>query len=200
MSGRIEVLVLHTSADSQAPLTFVDNFPEFLVPSQTTSITASATTSGTEPIEFDMSTPAGDPDIASNQGLSLSATATGNPLTAGEWSVLPSAVGPFGTTGVSTEPTVSSMTATTEAFDPAVSSDTGDLWWAVIGGPFTVSPVVVQPGHSANIPVIIAPNGAPGSQVSGVIYVDDDSLFLFGGLVPNANTVAAIPYSYRIRN
>ena len=91
------------------------------------------------------------------------------------------------------------MTATTAAFDPAVTSDTGDLWQASIGAPLTVSPVVVQPGQSATIPVIIAPSGATGTKVSGVLYLDDDSLFLLGGLVPNANTVAAIPYSYRIR-
>jgi hypothetical protein len=59
--------------------------------------------------------------------------------------------------------------------------------------------VVVQPGKSATIVVTIAPSGAAGSTVSGNLYLDDDSLFLFGGLAPNANTVAAIPYSYRIR-
>jgi hypothetical protein len=60
--------------------------------------------------------------------------------------------------------------------------------------------VVVPPGGSATIPVTVAPTGRPGTTVSGVIYLDDDSLVLFGGgLVPNANTVAAIPYSYVIR-
>ena len=45
----------------------------------------------------------------------------------------------------------------------------------------------------------IAPSGPKGTKVSGVLYLDDDSLFsLYGGLAPNANTVAAIPYSYRI--
>jgi subtilisin family serine protease len=192
-------LVAQTASDSQAPLTFADNFPEFLVPSQTTSITGSASTSGTEPIEFDMSSAAGDPDVASNAGNPVSATVSGNPITAGLWSVLPTVVGPFGSTPATTEPTTSSMTATTAAFDPAVSSDTGDLWWASIGGPFSVSPVVVQPGKSATIVVTIAPSGAAGSTVSGNLYLDDDSLFLFGGLAPNANTVAAIPYSYQIR-
>jgi hypothetical protein len=63
----------------------------------------------------------------------------------------------------------------------------------------TVSPVVVQPGHSATIPVTIAPIGIVGSKVSGVLYLDDDSLYsLYGGLAPNANTVAAIPYTYKI--
>jgi hypothetical protein len=92
------------------------------------------------------------------------------------------------------------MTATTAAFDPAVSSpETGDLWQLAIGGPFTITPVVVEPGQSATIPVLIAPTGHPGTTVSGVLYLDDDSLALFGGLVPNANTVAAIPYSYQIK-
>ena len=192
-------LVAQTSPDSFAPLTFSDNLPQFLVPSQTTSITGSATTSGTEPIVFDMSSPTGDPDVASTEGRSVNATVTANPVTQGEWSVLPSVVGPFGPTdAATTEPTVSAMAATTAAFDPAVTSDTGDLWQASIGAALTVSPVVVQPGKSATIPVIIAPRGATGTQVSGVLYLDDDSLFLLGGLVPNANTVAAIPYSYKI--
>jgi hypothetical protein len=192
-------LVSVTSPDTQAPLTFSDNFPEYLVPSQTTSITAEATTDGTEPIQFDMSTPAGDPDLASGQGLDVTATATGHPLTPGEWSVLPSVVGPFTSKAASTENTHTSMTATTKAFDPAVSSHTGDLWQLSIGGPFTVTPVVVQPGHSATIPVVIAPTGPAGRTVSGTLYVDDDSLALFGFLAPNANTVAAVPYTYKIK-
>jgi hypothetical protein len=187
-----------TSPDSQAPLTFEDNFPQYLVPSQTTSITAEATTDGTEPIQFDMSTPAGDPDVASNQGTDVTATASGHPLTSGEWSVLPSVVGPFSSTGASTENTHTSMTATTKGFDPAVTSDTGDLWQLAVGGPLTVSPVVVPPGQTTTIQVRIAP-GASGTTKSGVLYLDDDSLALFDSLVPNANTIAAIPYSYKIQ-
>jgi Subtilase family/Peptidase inhibitor I9 len=193
-------LVSVTSPDTQAPLTFSDNFPEYLVPSQTTSITGEATTDGTEPIEFDMSSPAGDPDVASTQGTDVTATATGSPLTPGEWSILPSVYGPFTATAATTENTATSMTATTAAFDPAVSSpDTGDLWQLAIGGPFTITPVIVEPGQSATIPVTIAPTGPAGTRVSGVLYLDDDSLFLFGGPVPNADTVAAVPYSYRIK-
>jgi hypothetical protein len=80
-----------------------------------------------------------------------------------------------------------------------VTSATGDLWLMALGGPFTVSPVVVQPGHSATIPVIISPTGTAGTTVTGTLFLDDDSLFsLYGGLAPNANTVAAFPYSYTI--
>ncbi len=71
------------------------------------------------------------------------------------------------------------MLATTEAFDPAVTSVTGDLWQVSIGGPLTVTPVIVPPGQSATIPVIVAPTGKAGTSVSGVIYLDDESLVLF---------------------
>jgi len=34
--------------------------------------------------------------------------------------------------------------------------------------------------------------------VSGTLYVDDASLVDFGALAPNANQVAALPYTYKI--
>ena len=187
------------SADASVPLSAFANIPVFAVPSETSSLQATATTTGTEPIQFDLGAPTGDPDVASGQGLSVSAQVTGNPVTAGEWDIAPDVVGPYGATGAAAEDVTTTLTATTQTFDPAVTSSTGDLWQFTIGGAFTVTPVVVQPGHSVWIPVQIMPTGSPGTRVSGVLYVDDDSLFsLYGGVAPNANTVAAIPYSYRI--
>ena len=188
-----------SSALATVPLSVFGSIPFYLVPSETTSLVGTAATTGIEPIQFDLGAPTGDPDIASGQGLSVVGQVTGSPVTAGEWDLAPDVVGPFATTGATPEAVNTSLTATTQAFDPAVTSATGDLWQAAIGGPLTVSPVVVQPGHSATIPVNIAPIGIVGSKVSGVLYLDDDSLYsLFGGLAPNANTVAAIPYTYKI--
>ena len=147
-----------------------------------------------------MGAPTGDPDVISDQGLSVSASVTGSPVTAGEWDIAPDVVGPFGSAGATPETVDTALVATTEAFDPAVTSDTGDLWQAAVGAPATVSPVIVAPGKSAVIPVIIAPSGPRGTKVSGTLYLDDDSLFsLYGVLAPDADTVAAIPYSYVIR-
>ena len=130
----------------------------------------------------------------------MTATVTGTPVTSGEWDLAPDVVGPFGAKAAAPETVDTTLTATTQGFDPAVSSDTGDLWQAALGAPITVSPVVVAPGKSAVIPVTIAPTGAAGTKVSGVLYLDDDSLFsLYGTLAPSADTVAAIPYSYVIR-
>ena len=67
------------------------------MPSETTSILGTATTKGTEPIQFDMGAPTGDPDVASGQGLSVAASVNGLPVSAGEWDIAPDVVGPFGT-------------------------------------------------------------------------------------------------------
>jgi hypothetical protein len=188
-----------TSSQATVPLSVFGSIPVYLVPSQTTVLQGIATTGGGEPIQFDMSAPTGDPDAGSGQGQTVAATVTGNPVSAGEWAVVPDVVGPFGATGAAPETVNTSLIATTQGFDPAITSATGDLWQAAIGGPLTVTPVVVQPGQSATIPVIIGPTGPKGTVVSGVLYLDDDSLFsLYGGLAPNANTVAAIPYTYKI--
>ncbi|MGH9016911.1 MAG: S8 family serine peptidase, partial [Acidimicrobiales bacterium] len=188
------------SPQATVPLRVTGNIPIYLVPSETTAIEGTADTAGASPIEFDLGAPTGDPDVESGQGSAVTATVTGSPVTAGEWDIAPDVIGPFGAKGVKAETVDTTLTATTEAFDPAVSSDTGDLWQAALGGPITVTPVVVMPGQSAVIPVTIAPTGPAGTTVSGVLYLDDDSLFsLYGGLAPNADTVAAIPYSYVIK-
>ena len=189
-----------SSSSTTVPLNYYQPFPVYLVPSQTTSLAATASTSGGEPIQFDLGGPSGDPDIGSGQGTSVSAGLSGNPVSAGLWDIAPTTVGPFSSTPAVAESVDTSLTATTQTFDFSVNSpETGDLWQAAIGGPITVSSVVVQPGQTASIPVQILPTGTPGSRVSGVLYLDDESLWYYGeGLAPNGNTVAAIPYSYRI--
>ena len=186
------------------PLTLTSNIPEYLVPSDTTSWTATASTTGTEPIQFDSSSPAGDPDIGSTSGLNATATLAGNPVTAGEWSIAPLLTGAFGSTAQASEPVTTSMTAVTAPFDPSVSSTTGDLWLtsvdpAYFGGPALV-PVTVNPGASVTIPVTITPSGASGSTDSGTLYVDDMNAILFGEFAaPNGDQVAAFPYRYSVK-
>jgi hypothetical protein len=50
------------SGDTTEPLTIpTSNIPTYLVPTHTTSFLEQASTSGSNPIEFDSSSPAGDP-------------------------------------------------------------------------------------------------------------------------------------------
>jgi hypothetical protein len=94
-----------------------------------------------------------------------------------------------------------SLTATTREFDPAVTAATGDLWLAAVnpssGDSF--SPVIIRPGQTVTIPVTITPSGAPGTVVSGDLYVDD----AVGDLPPygqvSGDELAALPYKYTIK-
>ena len=191
--------------DTTAPLNFSENIPIYLVPTGSTSLGEQATTTGNEPIEFDSSSPAGDPDLASNVGASVNASLNANPVSQGVWSIAPTVAGAFGTTGATAEPVTTTASVEAAAFDPAVRSPTGDMWLTSTEGlgyfeSSAFNPMVVQPGTSAAIPVKIRPNGPFGSTVSGTLYVDDTNAVLYDSfLAPNGNQVAAIPYSYQIK-
>jgi hypothetical protein len=88
-----------------------------------------------------------------------------------------------------------------QAFDPAVSSSTGDAWSYYNGLTATFTPVYVPAGGGATITVITTPDAAAGSEVAGTLYVADFALgsSLFGGpALPDADDLAALPYSYRV--
>jgi hypothetical protein len=206
VDGRIDAaaeypLASLTVSSTTVPLTYSSSYPVYLVPSETLQITGSVQAAGTQPVQFDMEGPTGDPDVASGQGTSVTATVAGSPyLTSGEWDIAPTVIGPFGPGGDPNTETVSAtMTAITQEFDPAVHTAGGDLWLGSLGLGIPISSVIVKPGGSATIPVIFSPTGTAGTTVHGVLYLDDDSLVTEGGIsAANANTVAAIPYSYKI--
>ena len=187
--------------DTTEPVTFNSNVPVYLVPSQTSSFIEQASTTGSTPILFDSASPAGDPDLASTAGTSATASLTANRSRRG-CEHRPEMVGAFGITGGPSEPVTTSMQATTNAFDPTLTSPTGDVWEgsANTAQLANVNPVVVQPGQTGTIPVTITPTGASGTTDSGTLYVDDANYILFQRqLAQNGNEVAAIPYAYSVK-
>ncbi|MDQ6778599.1 MAG: S8 family serine peptidase [Actinomycetota bacterium] len=173
--------------------------PVYLVPSDSTSMTGLAQTSGSQPIQFDSSSPVGDPDLGSNQGLSVSATINADPLTPGAWGIAPTEVGPFGAAPAPKETVNTAMLVTAPAFDPAVTSDTGDLWLTSVDPTATFSTVTINPGETKIVNVTITPAGPAGTVVSGKLYVDDAQQVVFDSILsPNANQIAALSYHYTI--
>jgi hypothetical protein len=82
-----------------------------------------------------------------------------------------------------------------------VTATTGDVWLVAVNpsafGSF--SPVTVSPGATVTIPVTIKPSGAPGTVVSGDLYVDD-----YVSAVPpygqtSGDELVALPYKYTIK-
>lgn len=180
--------------------------PEFIVPSHTTSITATATAA--KPIYFDYWSYYGDPDLGSTtNGTKASGTLKSAAVTDGLWVVSPFQKGPDGTKALPPLTTSTGLSATTQAFDPAVTSPTGDLWEQSIDPSTVINPYVVDPGQTVSIPVTITPKGKAGSTVTGTVYLDDTTLaagavtWAIESLVPtpNATDVAAFSYKYKIR-
>ena len=177
-------------------------YPLWLMPTETSGVQAAAT--ATLPIVFDYAPYPGDPDLfGAPTGPTTAAGSyapAGGTVSQGLWYSFPTEIGPYA--GPAPAGFVNmSLTANTKAFDPAVSSPTGDLWTAALNPSLlgSFSPVLINPGQSVVVPVTITPAGTSGSVVSGTLYIDD----AFNGLPVNGtltgNEVAALRYSYTIQ-
>jgi hypothetical protein len=197
-----------TAANMTLPLPPGLDFPTYAVPSQTTQLQASIT--GSAPVTFDLQYFQGDPDISPgvNDGLgttgsilgdSASVTLNESEVSSGTWLLNPDEIGPYPSAGAPTETASATVDVVTRAFDPWMTSSTGDMWSAVNGLSSGFSPTYLAPGASATITVSVTPTGAPGTRVAGTLFVDDYALgneFINGPVV--SDELAAIPYSYSV--
>jgi hypothetical protein len=178
--------------------------PAFFVPTLTRSVTA--TVSASKPLFFDLGYGFGDPDVMSSAGRTATARLSAVQIPTGMWCVTPYLIGPTGRAPANLVNAHIMMTAVTAPFDPAMSAASGDLWTESFDPVIGFSPYVVDPGHSLTIPVTIRPKAAPGSVVTGTVYLDDSSGVAeqpgrFYGVftnVPVGSPVAAFSYRYRV--
>ena len=138
----------------------------------------------------------GAPDLTARSigPNSVAASLTVPEVPWGEWLLEPTLVGPFGSAGAPTTPVNTSVVASLKAFDGTVSADSGDLWQDVVFGTNTFNPLVLGPGATGTINVMITPQASQiGQFVRGVIYVDT-----FNGTVNTGDEVVALPYAYTV--
>jgi Peptidase inhibitor I9 len=186
------------------PMPLTTSFPLWFVPTDTSSVAISQTSS--VPSMFDFEPVAGDPDLASadlgssalcTDNPSLTYTPAGGSVTPGIWDSGPTECGPYATAapaGTATD----TVTAQTQTFDTATTSPTGDLWLASTGAAVTFSPVVINPGKSATVDVTITPTATVGSVVSGHLYVDvyESDIAPYGQI--SGDQVVSLPYEYKV--
>jgi subtilisin family serine protease len=186
----LQVLPLNQAANIPLPQ-FTGT--QFRVPTETTGLTAAA--SAAEPIDLDLSTYIGLPEVLKRSGPGNVAIASlSSPqLTPGVWLAQLNQIGPFqdpskqGTANIG-------LVAHTQVFDPAVTSSTGNAWLGTVqANAPAATPLVLQPGQSGTISVTITPTAAKGSKVSGVLYLDDYNQFANAG-----DSLKAFPYSYTV--
>jgi hypothetical protein len=203
-------LVPLTTASATIPNNTAETTPTYLVPTGTSSVTASV--ASPKPAFFDFDNIFGDPDvIAGTPGHTDNPTgtfsATSPAVPQGVWAIVPYLDGPDGSKGFPVTTVQTAMSATTLAFDSAVTSSTGDLWQSSVNSSNGVMPVTVEPGQTVDIAVTITPNAKVGSTVTGTLYLDDDSsipeqaantLSTAGGILPDGSQLAAFPYEYTV--
>ena len=191
-------------AGVRVPIPGSVNPPEWIVPTMTQSVSASASSvSSSVPVMFDFGPFPGDPDEASPTGLTAIASyplgRADSPVTPGLWSAVPTGIGPYPAGGAAVTTVNAAMTAVTRQFDTSASPSTGDFWR------FAVSPLAasasydlltVEPGQTQTISLTVTPSAPAGTVVRGTIYVDDfvDSLQFLSG-----SQLAALPYAYTVK-
>jgi Subtilase family/Peptidase inhibitor I9 len=112
----------------------------------------------------------------------------------GNWFVEPSQIGPFGPSGAPTVPFSTSAYVLMQAFDPAISADSGDAWIDLTLNTSTFNPLLLAAGATGAINVTITPDSSQvGRTVSGFIFVDTFDLNVYSG-----DEVVRIPYSYTV--
>jgi len=162
-----------TNTDGTVPIAFGQNIPQYIVPPFTSQLKVNASTTGTTPIQFDISPYWGAPDVLSppSSGGTTSVTLT-NPF-ASEWAPAPSEIGPFSTRAIP-EPYTTSATVTTLGFDHNAIPNTGNVWDDVLGGGSgSINPLFLRPGQTGTMSLTFTvPDGPAGTTVSGVVPVE----------------------------
>ena len=174
---------------------------EFFVPTEVSGILFAAQSS--VPITMDAYNGAGfyvgvsgTPDLwAHAVGTDTVVAATSAPeVPYGPWFEVPALKGPYGSKGAPTEPVTTSAFVLMQPFDPAVSSDAGDIWADLTLNTTTYKGLVLAAGQQGTIHVTITPSQAQvGTTVNGYLYIDTYSRFVATG-----DEVVRIPYSYSV--
>jgi hypothetical protein len=188
-------------AGMRLPVPATADPPEWIVPTMTHSVAASAASS--VPVMFDFGPFPGDPNQASSSGTAASASyppgQADTPVTPGLWFAMPAELGPYPAGGAAGATVTTAMSALTQQFDTSASPSTGDFWR------FAVSPLAesasynlftVNPGQTRTLSLTVTPSAPSGTVVRGTLYLDDfvDSLQFLSG-----SQLAALPYEYSVK-
>jgi hypothetical protein len=161
-----------TDTSGTLPIPFGTGIPAYIVPPFSSQLNVTTSTTGSTPIQFDISPYWGAPDVLSptSSDGTTSVTLT-NPF-ASVWASAPSEVGPFASPATAEDYSTSAQ-LTTLGFDDNATSSTGNWWdFALNGGPQPHS-LFLLPGQSGTMNLTFTvPSGAPGTPVAGMVPVE----------------------------
>jgi hypothetical protein len=211
LNNRVNVplVPLGGAATVALPLTATSVVPGFMVPPATDSLTGVA--ASTTPAQFELSGPTGSPDLfgdlkKAQDGSTVSVVkdsgSASQPIAPGFWGTYVQQIGPFPAAGAPAGSSTLTASAHTLAFDPAVTSSTGDPYAAAYNATAAaVTPVTLQPGATGSLQLTITPQGKKGSVVHGVLYLVSGpagAQLANNALATSGSILAALPYSYTV--
>lgn len=180
--------------DGSADMTLPYPSPAYWqVPTHTSVLTATGTAD--HPVDLEMAhAPTVSPDIVGFAGADNEVTAalSAGQVTPGRWYTELTPAGPFGTDTPPQGAAHVALTARTQAFDPSLTSTTGDLWNPQSTA---VQPVFVAAGDTATLRITLKPTAATGTTVHGTLYVDTYSP---GISERTGSELTGIPYAYTV--
>lgn len=182
------------------PITYNDSIPEYVVPPFSSMLQVRASTTGTTPIQFDISPYWGAPDVLSptSSGGRTSVTLT-SPF-ASVWAPATSEVGPFAS-AATPESYSTTATLTTLGFDHDAAPSTGNWWDFLLNGGPQPSSLFLNPGEIGTMDLTFTvPNAAAGTKVSGVVPVETFPTNSYSSGVGgwSSDVVKILEYSYTI--
>ncbi|WP_037973761.1 S8 family serine peptidase [Streptomyces sp. NRRL WC-3742] len=210
LDSRVDVPLVPQGASATValPLSLSSSVPSFLVPPGTDQLKGVA--ASTTPAQLELSATTGSPDLfgdlkkAQNGSTISVVTSKGSAaqqVVPGNWGTFVQQIGPFAGPAPAGSATITA-TAHTLAFDPALTSSTGDPFAASVNASApAATPVVVQPGASGSLQVTVTPTGPKGSTVKGVLYLVSGPSSVAAAnnsLGTTGAVLAAIPYSYTV--
>jgi hypothetical protein len=186
--------------------------PVYTIPPDTSSLTVAASSSTPAQVDLFGSAQGFDVagDLAAAQSGDLISTATVSEtggrsfITKGAWFTDMQEIGPFTDAGQTAGSTTLTASMRTYAFDPDVTSQTGDPYGNSVdpNNNGFGHPVLIKPGETKTILVTITPSGAPGTTVSGVLNLVTVPTFPAGFTslpsITTGDVAAALPYQYTV--
>jgi len=188
LDAMTEINVPELGDDKSGTAKINESSPTWYVPSHTTRLVVAA--SADRPVDLNIYPWTGEPGVFGQPGPggTTVATTTAGQLAAGSWSTDVSDQGPYPDKPAGTGTAKVTVTATTQAFDPAAKASTGDYW--DLNAPF--DSLRVDPGKTAAMTLTLTPTAPVGTVVHGTVYISTDSPLGLG------SELTGIPYTYTV--
>jgi hypothetical protein len=154
------------------PIPVGTGVPQYIVPPFSSQLKLSTSTTGTTPIQFDVSPYWGAPDVLSPPSSGGTASVTLTSPFASLWAPFPSEIGPF-VSPATPEDYFTSAKVTTLGFDENAKPSTGSWWDFELNGGTQPRSLFLLPGQTGTMNLTFTvPAGAAGTPITGVVPVE----------------------------